>query len=141
MMIVGCNTFDTGLEPPYVSLVDLRLQDLKLFEQRFGLQLRVQNPNPAELSVVGMNYVVRLNDVEFGRGVNRQAVVIPAYGEAVVDVDLVSNVWRLAEWVKDVHAGRNQGLKVSIIGGVKLANRAGEVPFTFQGEIGGARKN
>lgn len=125
-----------GFDPPHVSLVDLRVRDVKLFEQRYALQLRVQNPNPYELPIAGMDYAVRLNDVEFGHGVSRRAVNIPAYGEAVIEVDLVSNLWRLLDRVKDVQSGQAQGMKVAIVGGVSLANRAGELPFTIQGDIG-----
>ncbi len=130
-----------AFQAPHVSLADLRVQDVKLFEQRYGLQLRVQNPNPFDLPIAGMNYTVRLNDAEFGHGVSRRAVTVPAHVEALIDVDLVSSLWHLVQRVRDVEAGRAQGLKVAIVGGVSLANRAGELPFKFEGEVGGAPRS
>lgn len=126
-------------QPPHVSLVDLRVQDVKLFEQRYGMELRVQNPNSVPLSIVGMDYSVRLNDIEFGKGVSRQPVTVPAYGEAVIVVDLVSSTWSLLQRVRELQRGRlPQGLKVRIAGGMSLARGAEPLPFMFQGEIGRA---
>lgn len=126
------------MQPPRVSLVDLRVQDVKLFEQRYGMELRVQNPNSVPLPIVGMEYSVRLNETEFGKGVSRKTITVPAYGEAVVQVDLVSSIWGLLQRVQELQKGRlPQGLKVQIAGGVSLARTAEPLPFMFQGEIGG----
>jgi len=127
------------MQPPHVSLVDLRVNEVKLFEQRYGMELRVQNPNNVALPIVGMEYSVRLNDVEFGKGVSRQAITVPAYGEAVIQVDLVSSTWGLLQRIKDLQQGRlPQSLTVQIAGGVSLAQGPGPLPFAFQGEIGRA---
>ncbi len=127
------------MQPPHVSLVDLRVNEVKLFEQRYGMELRVQNPNSVALPIVGMEYSVRLNDVDFGKGVSRQAVTVPAYGEALIQVDLVSSTWSLLQRIKDLQQGRlPQSLKVQIAGGVSLAQGTGPLPFSFQGEIGRA---
>ena len=127
------------LQPPHVSLVDLRVNEVKLFEQRYGMELRVQNPNSVALPIVGMEYSVRLNDVEFGKGVSRQAITVPAYGETVIQVDLVSSTWGLLQRIKDLQQGRlPQSLTVQIAGGVSLAQRSEPLSFAFQGEIGRA---
>jgi hypothetical protein len=42
----GCAAMQDSLEAPYVTLTDLRMLDMTLFEQRYGLKIRVQNPNP-----------------------------------------------------------------------------------------------
>ena len=125
--------------PPHVSLVDLRVKDIKMFEQRYGLELRVQNPNSVALPIVGMQYRVRLNDVELGNGVSRHAVTVPAYGEALVEVDLVSSTFSLLRRVQELQQGRlAQGLTVQIAGDVSLARTSAPLPFTFAGEIGRA---
>ena len=126
------------VQPPHVSLVDLRVIDVKLFEQRYGLQLRVQNPNNVSLPIVGMDYVVRLNGTEFGKGVSRESVSVPAYGESIIEVPVVSNVWSLWQRLQDLQQKElAQGVKVEIAGGVNLAHQADKLPFMFQGEFGG----
>lgn len=140
LLVAGCAGLFGPLEPPNVSLVDLRILDAGLFEQRYGLKLRLQNPNPFPMPVAGMAYKVSLNDIDFGRGVSREAATVPAYGESVLEVEVVSNLFSLLQRVKDLHAGRGQGLRIDITGGVSLANRAGELPFRIQSELTGRRQ-
>lgn len=138
LLIAACAGVRGPVQPPHVSLVDLRVHDVKLFEQRYGLQLRVQNPNNVALPIVGMDYTVRLNDVEFGKGVSRETVTVPAYGESVVEVQLVSNLWSLWQRLQDLQqSGESAGLRVDIAGGVSLAHGSAALPFRFQGEFGG----
>lgn len=130
------------MQAPRVSLVNLQVQDVQLFEQRYGLTLRVQNPNSVPLPIVGMEYSVRLNEIEFGKGVSRQSVTVPAYGDAVVQVDLVSSTFSLLQRVQELQQGRlPQNLKVQIAGGVSLARGPAPLPFMFQGEIGRGSKS
>lgn len=137
-LLVACIGPRGPIESPHVSLVDLRVIDVKLFEQRYGLQLRVQNPNSVPLPIVGMDYAVRLNGIELGRGVARESVSVPAYGEAVIEVPVVGNLWSLWQRLQELQQGHlAQGVKIEIAGGVSLAYRAGELPFKFQGEFGG----
>lgn len=137
-LLTACASLGTApMQPPHVSLVDLRVRDVRLFEQRYGLELRVQNPNNVALPIVGMDYSVRLNDIEFGKGVSRQAITVPPHGEAVIQVDLVSSTWGLLQRVQELERGQlPQSLKVQILGGVSLARTVDPLPFKFQGEIG-----
>jgi LEA14-like dessication related protein len=124
------------MEEPIVHLSDLRVRDVQLFEQRYTLALRVENPNPQELPVNGLSYRVLLNKVELGRGASRQSVTIPPYGESVIEVDLVSNTLSLLPRVRDIGSGTVNGVRVSITGNMNLTNRATPLPFSFQGDFG-----
>ena len=71
----GCASIPTHKPiPPEVNLVGLRVVELGLFEQRYELQLRVQNPNSFVLPISGMSYSPELNGEEFARGVSRGKV-------------------------------------------------------------------
>jgi LEA14-like dessication related protein len=135
-VLVACQSLDGGtVQPPNVSLTDLNVRDIGMFEQRYVIRLRVQNPNPQPLPITGMAYRVNLNDIEFGRGVSRQSVTVPAYGETVVELDLVSSLWQLFERVRDLQSGHAEAITVGIVGDVNLANRSAELPFAFQGQL------
>lgn len=140
LLLAGCAGLTGPLEPPNVSLVDLRILDAGLFEQRYGLKLRLQNPNPLPMPITGMEYKVNLNDVDFGRGVSGAPTTVPAYGESVIEVEMVSNLFSLAQQVRDLQMGRGQGLRIGITGGVRLANRASELPFRIESELAGRRR-
>lgn len=133
---LGCAAIPGPIEPPNVSVADVRITQVNLFEQRYGLQLRIQNPNPFSLAIRGMDFKVHLNDFEFARGVSRQAVTIPAYGEELVEVDVISSLWRLFSQVQNEQGGAPSTLRYRIFGGLNLANRNGALPFEYRGELG-----
>lgn len=138
-LLSACQTTSGPVEEPIVHLSDLRVKDVQLFEQRYALVLRVENPNPQELPVSGLSYRVLLNKVELGRGASRQSITIPPYGESVIEVDLVSNTVSLVQRVRDITAGAINGVKVSITGNMNLTNRQSPLPFSFQGDFGGSQ--
>ena len=139
IVLAACAGVRSGLEPPIVHLADLRLRDAQLFEQRYTLVLRIENPNPRDLPIWGMAYKVALNNVELGRGASRQSVRIPAYGEALVDLDLASNVFSLIGRVRDIAAGEAEHIRFSISGHVSVDDQPQTLPFSFQGQLGDSR--
>ena len=138
ILLGGCAAVQS-LEAPHVSLTDLRILDTTLFEQRFALKIRVQNPNPVALPITGMNFQLAINDVELGRGVSDQAVTVPAYGETVFEVNLVSNLARLVNQIRALESDKSQSLRYRLAGGISVENRLGKLPFDYQGEIGPLR--
>jgi len=139
VILSGCAAMQDSLEAPYVTLTDLRMLDMTLFEQRYGLKIRVQNPNPVELPITGMNFRLDINDTELGRGVSDQAVTVPAYGEAVVEIKLTSNLIRIFDQIRGLESGKGQSLRYHLSGGLSLANQMSKLPFDYQGEIGQRR--
>jgi LEA14-like dessication related protein len=131
-VLCGCAT----LQSPRVSLVDLRIVSLTLFEQSYALQIRIQNPNPVDLPITGMNFRLDVNDTELGNGVSNQAVTVPAYGDAVMQIKLVSNLARILDQMRGLEGGSAQNLRYRLVGDVHIANRLGTLPFDYQGQIG-----
>ncbi len=139
VIIGGCAAMPSSLEAPHVSLTDLRPLDASLFEQRFALKIRVQNPNPVALPVTGMSFRLDINDVELGRGVSDRMVTVPAYGEAVLELNLVSNFVRIINQIRALESGKGQNLRYRLAGGISVADRLGKLPFDYRGEIGPPR--
>lgn len=139
VLLTGCAALRPPLEAPHVTLTDLRLLDMTLFEQRYGVKIRVQNPNPIELPITGTNFRLDVNDNELGRGVSNQKVTVPAYGEAVMEIQLTSNLARIIDQLRSVESGKGTSLHYRLVGWVSLANRTGKLPFDYRGEIGQRR--
>ncbi len=135
VIMLGCAVIYPEPEPPHVTVADLYAIDVKLLEQRYGLRLRVQNPNSFALPIVGMDFRLEINDREFARGVSDKAVEVPAYGEALVDVDVVSNLGYLLGQLWDLEDRRRDTLRYRLSGRIGLANHIGKVPFEYKGEI------
>ena len=139
MILGGCASMQSPLEAPHVSLTDLRILDATLFEQRYALKIRVQNPNPVALPINGMDFRLDINDVELGRGVSDKSVTVPAYGETVFEINLVSNFARIVNQIHALESGKGQSLHYRLSGGISVADRLGKLPFDYQGEIGQLR--
>jgi LEA14-like dessication related protein len=135
VLLSGCAMMQP-LETPHVTLVDLRILDVTLFEQSYGLKIRVQNPNPVALPITGMSFRVDVNDAELGRGVSNEAVTVPAYGDAVVEIKLVSSLARIIDQIRSFNTGKAQSLRYRLAGDISVANRLGTLPFDYRGEIG-----
>jgi LEA14-like dessication related protein len=134
-LLAGCAGPGAYREPPRVSLVSIQPSELGVFEQRYGLQLRILNPNDTALPVEGMHYSLQINDREFAYGVSRQPVSIPAYGEALLDVDVVSNLLGVLQQLQEANTGKRESLKYRLSGSLSLKNHRGKLPFDYQGEL------
>lgn len=137
MMLAGCASLGQKLETPRVNLVGLKVLDLQLFEQRFGLTLRVQNPNRTELAIDGISFEVEINDREFAHGVDNQTVTVPAFGESVLEVEVVSSLFSLVDQLRDLNRRSGKPLDYRIHGRISLAGNPISIPFEQTGQLGG----
>lgn len=135
MAVFGCSSLYRYADPPRVTLAGIRLLDLTLFEQRYLLALRIQNPNSIELPIEGMSYTLDVNGSEFAHGVNNQKTTIPALGEQVLHIsvvaDLLSTLGQLRRWEQWPPQELNYQLK----GRIQIANVAVRLPFEYSGKI------
>ena len=134
-LLGACATLGPYQEPPRVSLASIQPKEMGLLEQRYGLQLRILNPNDTAIPLEGLSYSLEINDREFAYGVSRQSVSIPAYGEALLDVDVVSNLLNVLRQVQELGTEQRSTLKYRLSGKMHLASRVGSLPFDYQGEL------
>ncbi|MGB7934514.1 MAG: LEA type 2 family protein [Gammaproteobacteria bacterium] len=135
VLVSGCAGPGAYRDTPRVSLVSIQPKEMGVLEQRYGLQLRILNPNDTALPVTGMQYSLQINDHEFAYGVSRQPVTIPAYGEALLDVDVVSNLLSVLQQLQEANTGTQQSLTYRLSGNLSLENRLGKLPFDYHGEL------
>jgi LEA14-like dessication related protein len=133
----GCTAMAPKLETPKLSLVNLRLQEATLFEQRLQVRLLVQNPNDIALPVRGITFDIELAGEEFAQGVSARAFEVPALGEAEFDVLITANVATTVLRILDQGRGKRvESLDYRIRG--KLSTSLGllrSVPFDEKGTI------
>ena len=70
ILLAGCAGISGLSQKPEVSLAGLELAELKLFEQRFKMKLRIQNPNDVELKINGLTFDVDINGLPFAKGLS-----------------------------------------------------------------------
>lgn len=76
MLLCGCAMLDSTV-PPEVSLVDLRFENLSLFETTAVFTLRVANENPFPVTVDGGVYKLALNGRNVGKGLSNARLDVP----------------------------------------------------------------
>ena len=134
-LLNACASLNSYTEAPRVSLASIEPKDMTLLEQRYGIRLRIMNPNDAVLPVAGLSYAIEINEREFAYGVSRQSVDIPAFGEALLDVEVVSNLLNVIQQLQQMSGESRDSLTYRLTGKISLANSLGGLPFDFSGEL------
>jgi LEA14-like dessication related protein len=130
LVLVGCATIDG--EALRVSLVSVSVAEAALLEQKYMLRVRLQNPADRALSLDGFVYDLTLNGRAFARGVSDQQVVVPRFGEAVVDLPAVGSTGAVIRQMLELGSGRRQ-VDYRLVG---RANADGtRLRFDGQGDI------
>jgi len=92
LVLNGCAGFGKRWEPPRVSLVQIQVQKLTLFEATFQIELRVYNTNDAPLTVKGTDCHLKLQGKDFATGVSNEKTTIPAFETGVIPMMVYSSV-------------------------------------------------
>jgi len=135
LVLASCASLGPYRDPPRVSLVNVIPMEMTLFEQRYRLTLRIQNPNDVALPVDGMDYTVEINDQKFADGVSSQQFRVPAYGEQVIDVVVTSTLLNVLQQVRDQQAGPHEKLSWKLSGGLSVPDHLGKLPFEYAGSL------
>ncbi|MDO9241392.1 LEA type 2 family protein [Methylicorpusculum sp.] len=132
LWLSACSYFVSDFKTPHLSLVGISPIALGLFEQRFKLKLRVQNPNDAALSIKGMQYFLDVEGYKFAQGVSDQEITIPEFGDQVMSLPVSSNLSVLLRLLK---RARHEKLSYELRGDIQLANQFIKLPFNYKGKF------
>lgn len=132
-LLTGCSHPFARVESPSVSVSQIHLVEAHVLEQRYLLRLRLQNPNSFALPISGMQYRLFINGAEFAHGVSSQAVHVPAYGERLVEVEMVSTLGALMNQLRRWPPGPEDTLRYRLAGEAGLATRFRPVHFEYHG--------
>ncbi len=116
----GCAVMP-GSEPPRVNIVGLEKMQGEGFELRFGVKLRVQNPNSIPIEYDGLSMELDVNGRALASGVSADKGTVPRYGEAIITI---------AVSVSAVAAVRQML-------GLADGSARGELPYALRGRLGG----
>ncbi|GMQ95600.1 MAG: LEA type 2 family protein [Gammaproteobacteria bacterium] len=131
-LLTGCAIMGGLSEPPRVSLASIAPVDLQLFEQRFRVTLRVQNPNSKDITIRGLDYEIVVNDKLFAQGVSGKPFTIPANGESAVEVEVVSTLQRVMEQLQELGNRGKPSIDYAISGRVSIDGIPVPVPFDYR---------
>ena len=134
-VMVACSTLPRDFETPKFSVANIAPKDMSVFEQRFDVQLRIQNPNNFDLDINGIRFDIDLNDKEFGNGMSGQKVNVPRFGSEVVTAEVITGLGSFLRQAQGMSSGVT---KVRYrLKGKAFAEMPGSftIPFDESGEV------
>jgi LEA14-like dessication related protein len=136
-MLAGCAGLGGRLEPPRVTLSDVRVEAVRLFETVFLLELRILNPNDSPLDIKGVSCHFDLNNKTFASGVSDVQTQIPAYGAGTIPVTVYSSVLGMIRGIQGLQG--TEFIRYQLSGHLHLAGDAtgtsARVPFKSEGDL------
>jgi LEA14-like dessication related protein len=136
LLLAGCAGLGKPLEPPRVSLADIRVEKFTGFETVFQIQLRVINPNDMGLNVKGLEAQLEINGQPFAAGVSNTPVKIPSFGSELMTVTVYSSVINMFKSVYGLQ--ESEELKYRLNGKLRVAGDstfATTLPFESAGVV------
>lgn len=136
LALKGCAGFGRRMEPPRISLVNIRVQRATLFETTLRIELRVYNTNDVALTLKGADCRLALQGKEVASGVSSERTVIPAFATAVVPLVVYSPVLNVVRGLLAL-PGEEQ-LEYALSGRVYLEGgmlTPASLPFRSEGKL------
>jgi len=130
----GCTVFGMR-EPINVTIADLKPIEVGVLEQRYAMTVRLLNPNDVDIAFDGVVFDLEINGIPFAKGVSAQNSVIPRFGEAVIDVQMVSGLQNILRQINELLKGDRASVTYRIKGRLHSAGSFGSTNFDSSGEI------
>jgi LEA14-like dessication related protein len=90
-LLAACATAPK-LEPPKVSITDLKVVSADVWVQHLKVRLQLHNPNDRELPVKALEYAIEIAGQSVGNGSYAESFVVPAHGDAEFDTSVTTNL-------------------------------------------------
>ncbi len=136
LFLWGCAGVGKRLEPPRVTLANIRVEEVKAFETVFQIELRVFNTNEVPITIKGVDCDLELNGRKFASGVSKVEKEIPSYGTDTLPIKLYSSVLDMFRGVLSLPG--KETLTYMVKGRVRLGGGPlvpSVVPFKSEGEL------
>ncbi len=133
--LIGCSGLFRTMEPPRINIVNVTPKDIKLFEQVFDLELRVQNPNEAALSINGLAFELEVNDRRFAMGVSNENVPVDGFSSRVIHVQAVTSFWGFLQQIAQLQRTEAPLVTYRIRGAIYSGSPSVKLPFDDSGEF------
>jgi LEA14-like dessication related protein len=136
VLLSGCAGVGQQLDPPRISLANLRVEEVSGLETAFQIQLRVFNANDLDLNVKGIKAELEINGQPFATGVSNTPVEIPSYGTELVTVTVYSSVIKMFRSVYGLKD--SEELKYRLTGKLRVSGSnmlPTTLPFESEGQV------
>ena len=136
VLLAACTTMPKEYEMLRVHIADMTAKDMAIFEQRFDIKLRIQNPNDVDFNINGLRFGIELNDREFADGMSGQRVAVPRFGSEVVNVEVFTTLTSFLRQLQGLSGGASQKVRYRLKGTAFVDSPGSfKAPFDESGEI------
>lgn len=137
LALAACSGLPYDARPPKVSVAEVDIKSLGIFEQRFDVGLRVGNPNDFDLNIEALEFDLEVNGHAFATGLTRTSALVPAISSTVIRVDAVTQSRNLLRQFRTLPAeALRAGVPYRISGRVKTDRSNRWIPFDHKGVYG-----
>ena len=114
---LGCTSMGT-LEPLDVTLANLNVTEVTVFETTLVAKLRITNPNPDALTIDGASFKLYLEDKKVGTGTSKESFTVDRLDSHVVDVVFHMNNASAFLRLKDILESQDKEVSYGVRGGL-----------------------
>ena len=139
--LAACSGLPFNAVAPRVSVAEVGIKSLGLFEQRFDVGLRVGNPNDFELTIEALEFELEVNGRPFASGLSQTSTRIAAASNTLLRIDAVTQSKDLIRQIETLTPDALQeGVPYRIRGRLKTDRSPNWVPFDHSGVYRGDEK-
>ena len=136
VLLAGCASLFWMGEKPRVDIVNITPKEMRLLEQTFLMELRIQNPTDTDLEVNGLSFDLEINGQPFARGVSNERVKIERLSTKVVQVEAYTGLTSILRQLSEARKGSYaSGFTYRLKGSVHTGAPAFRIPFDEKGEF------
>jgi LEA14-like dessication related protein len=131
----GCTWIGTIMERPRINIANVTPTEIKLFEQLFDLELRIQNPNDSPLVLNGLSFELEINDKPFASGLSDQNVTIGRFSSGIIHVQAITSLWSFVRQLAELQKTGMPRVTYRIKGALYAGPSSTKLRFDDAGEI------
>ena len=133
--LTACSTTGVLPESPEISVTNVEIVEVGLDEQVFLFNLDAYNPNKFDVPLNGVEFVLKLSDVEVGKGLSQQDVTLASAGNTNVPVEVTTNLADSLENFKALLLTGGLKMDYEMDGKLRLVGESVGIPFTVKGSL------
>lgn len=138
--LAACSALPLDALAPKVSVAEVAIKRIGLFEQHFEVGLRLTNRNDFDLKIEALEFELELNGRALAKGMSSVPTLIPAASSTVMQVEAMTQSMDLLQHLETLPDTLKTGAAYRIKGRVKAAGVPGWLPFERSGVVGGEKQ-
>jgi LEA14-like dessication related protein len=114
---LGCSSMGS-MEPFDVTLANLNITEVTVFETTLVAKIRITNPNPEAFEIDGASFKLYLEDKKVGTGTSNESFTVDRLDSSVIDVIFHINNASALLRLKDILEDEDKEVSYGVRGGL-----------------------